>query len=112
MQDSVVQYIVGDLQKAVIFSGRSRRAEYWWYLLFYMIVTGLLSAIDRVVSVPGFIQWLITAGLWIPTLSTGWRRMHDVGKPGGFILIPIYSLILALTAGDVGTNAYGPDPKA
>ncbi|MNG40685.1 hypothetical protein D3C84_1293850 [compost metagenome] len=37
--------------------------------------------------------------------------MHDVGKSGWFILIPIYSLILACTEGDKGTNEYGPDPK-
>ena len=37
--------------------------------------------------------------------------MHDVGKSGWYILIPIYNLILACTAGDYGKNDYGQDPK-
>ena len=37
--------------------------------------------------------------------------MHDVGKSGWFILIPIYNIILAATNGDSGSNEYGPDPK-
>lgn len=47
----------------------------------------------------------------IPTLAVGVRRMHDVGKSGFFILIPIYSLILALTEGEANENQYGPNPK-
>jgi uncharacterized membrane protein YhaH (DUF805 family) len=37
--------------------------------------------------------------------------MHDVGKSGWFLLIPIYNLILACTNGETGANQYGPDPK-
>jgi uncharacterized membrane protein YhaH (DUF805 family) len=37
--------------------------------------------------------------------------MHDLGKSGWYILIPIYNLILACTNGQEGTNEYGPDPK-
>jgi uncharacterized membrane protein YhaH (DUF805 family) len=44
-------------------------------------------------------------------LSVGWRKIHDVGKPGGYIFIPIYAFILAVTEGVKGTNKYGPDPK-
>jgi uncharacterized membrane protein YhaH (DUF805 family) len=39
------------------------------------------------------------------------RRMHDVGKSGWFILIPIYNLVLACTEGDHGDNEYGANPK-
>jgi uncharacterized membrane protein YhaH (DUF805 family) len=37
--------------------------------------------------------------------------MHDVGKNGWYILIPIYNFILCVTEGDKGENEYGPDPK-
>lgn len=46
------------------------------------------------------------------SLAVGVRRMHDVGKSGWFLLIPIYSLILAVTEGEKGTNRYGKDPKS
>ena len=47
----------------------------------------------------------------IPGIAVAVRRMHDVGKSGWFALIPIYNIILALSEGDQGDNAYGPDPK-
>ena len=47
----------------------------------------------------------------IPSIAAGVRRMHDVGKSGWYILIPIYSLILACTDSEPGSNEYGPNPK-
>lgn len=37
--------------------------------------------------------------------------MHDTGKNGLYLFIPIYNLILLFTAGDKGGNKYGADPK-
>jgi uncharacterized membrane protein YhaH (DUF805 family) len=37
--------------------------------------------------------------------------MHDVGKSGWFLLIPIYNFILAVSEGEKGENQYGQDPK-
>jgi uncharacterized membrane protein YhaH (DUF805 family) len=37
--------------------------------------------------------------------------LHDVGKSGWFILIPIYNIILMCTEGEKGPNEYGSDPK-
>lgn len=55
----------------------------------------------------------------VPGLAVAWRRLHDIGKSGGywfFILIPLVGPIILLVwlakADDVGDNAYGPDPKA
>ncbi|CEN44052.1 Inner membrane protein yhaH [Capnocytophaga canimorsus] len=48
----------------------------------------------------------------VPSIAVGVRRMHDVGKSGWFILVPIYNLVLCLTEGERGPNQYGPDPKA
>jgi uncharacterized membrane protein YhaH (DUF805 family) len=44
-------------------------------------------------------------------MSVATRRMHDVGKSGWFLLIPIYNLILACSPGTKGDNKFGPDPK-
>ncbi|MCE2743744.1 MAG: DUF805 domain-containing protein, partial [Fluviicola sp.] len=48
----------------------------------------------------------------LPSLAVAVRRMHDVGKSGWFVLIPIYNFILAVTEGDSGSNEYGNDPKS
>jgi uncharacterized membrane protein YhaH (DUF805 family) len=47
----------------------------------------------------------------LPSIAVGVRRMHDVGKSGWFLLIPIYNLVLALTDSESGENKYGPNPK-
>jgi len=48
----------------------------------------------------------------VPNIAIGVRMMHDVGKSGWFLLIPICNLILACTEGANGANEYGADPKA
>ena len=58
-----------------------------------------------------FISTIYSFAVIIPSIAVGVRRMHDVGKSGWFVLIPIYNLILAVTEGDKGDNKYGPDPK-
>jgi len=53
------------------------------------------------------VSYLYSLVAFLPGLAVGVRRMHDVGKSGWFILIPLYNLILALTKGDEGTNEFG-----
>lgn len=102
------------------FNGRARRKEYWMFILFYNIIiiaAYILAIILMFISstlgsiVLGLIGLLVLA-LLIPTIAVAVRRMHDVGKSGWFILIPIYNIILLITEGEKGDNQYGPDPKA
>lgn len=55
---------------------------------------------------------IIHLALIIPSLAVAVRRVHDVGKNGWYILIPIYNLILFCTEGTSGQNEYGEDPKS
>lgn len=107
------------------FSGRARRSEYWYFCLFNMLISFVLGGLGRMAG-EGFFATVLTsiASLYslatlIPGLAVAWRRLHDIGKSGGywfFILIPLAGPIILLIwfakAGDVGDNAYGPDPKA
>ena len=105
------------LKKYATFSGRARRKEYWMFTLFSLIVSILLTVIDASVGLfdaqsgRGAISTIYSIAVLLPSISVGVRRMHDVGKSGWFILIPIYNLILALTEGESKENEYGPDPK-
>jgi uncharacterized membrane protein YhaH (DUF805 family) len=99
------------LKKYATFSGRARRSEYWYFTLFSTIITIVLMVIGGVVKV-NFLQTIYSLAVLVPALAVGVRRMHDVGKSGWYLLIPIYSLILACTEGVAGDNEYGPDPKA
>jgi uncharacterized membrane protein YhaH (DUF805 family) len=92
--------------KYATFTGRASRSEYWYFYLFYIIAYIAGMVVDAAAG-SQFIQYLFIIPLWLPLVSAGVRRMHDVGKSGWFILIPIYNLILACTASNPGSNKYG-----
>ena len=93
------------------FNGRASRAEFWWFMLFCFIVSGVCSAIS---SILGGIAEL---ALLLPTLTVSWRRLHDTGRAGGwwFIgLIPLVGWIILIVwyvqrSQDV-PNRFGPVP--
>jgi uncharacterized membrane protein YhaH (DUF805 family) len=107
-----INYFVKVLKNYVNFDGRARRSEYWYYTLVSIIISIILMFADSAIgSVEGILGMIFSLGTIIPSIAVGVRRMHDVGKSGWYILIPIYNLVLACTNGDTGTNQYGADPK-
>ena len=98
------------LENYANFNGRARRAEYWWFTLANIIVSVVFQVIDSVIGM-AILGTIYGLAVLVPGIAVAIRRMHDVGKSGWFILIPIYNLILACTEGDKGPNEYGPDPK-
>ncbi|MBI5646732.1 MAG: DUF805 domain-containing protein [Ignavibacteriae bacterium] len=104
------------LKKYADFSGRARRKEYWMFFLVNFLVYVVLSIIAmmsiEMALVMSLIQLLYYLAVLIPSIAVGVRRMHDTGRSGWWLLVPIANLIFALTAGTTGDNEYGPDPKA
>ena len=97
------------------FSGRSSRSEYWWFLLFFMVVSFVVPLLDSTQS--GLISILAVLGLYIPVLAVQVRRLHDINRSGWWILIsfvPIVGAILLLvwhcSKGTQGDNRFGKDP--
>ena len=112
------------LKKYAVFSGRARRTEFWYFVLFNIIVTIVLSVIDRLIgtfsgaSNLGILSGIYSLAVLIPTLAVAVRRLHDIDRTGWWILIglipligTIVLLVFALTPGTPGSNRYGPDPK-
>lgn len=106
-----MNYYISVLQNYATFSGRARRKEYWMFFLFNMIFSFIFGFICGLIGVPELAN-LYTLVVLLPSIAVAVRRMHDVGKSGWFILIPIYNFVLAVTEGDKGDNEYGADPKA
>lgn len=44
--------------------------------------------------------------------SAGVRRMHDIGKSGWWIIVPVVSLVFACLDSQPHENEYGANPKA
>jgi uncharacterized membrane protein YhaH (DUF805 family) len=106
-----MQYFINALKNHYAdFTGRARRAEYWYFTLFNIIVSFVLGFITGALKMP-WLASLYTLAVILPGIAVGVRRMHDVGKSGWYILIPFYNLVLACTEGDRGPNEYGADPK-
>ena len=104
------------LKKYAVFSGRARRKEYWMFCLFNIIIGFILGVIEGIAGINSgnngsILPSIYQLAILIPSIAVGVRRMHDVGKSGWFLLIPIYNLILTVTEGNKGDNQYGTDPK-
>ncbi|SPJ28240.1 DUF805 domain-containing protein [Falsiruegeria mediterranea] len=84
------------LAKYFVFSGRALRSEYWWFVLFVVIVSIALAIVDA--SLFGMnpetgesnqvITPIFQLAVVIPMLAAGWRRLHDTGRPGWYLLLP------------------------
>jgi len=94
-----MNYYLKVLQNYANFNGRARRAEYWYFVLFNMIASIIVGIIGGLMDFE-LLGNLYSLAVLLPSLAVGVRRMHDVGKSGWFILIPIYNFILAVTEGD------------
>jgi uncharacterized membrane protein YhaH (DUF805 family) len=119
-----VSWYLEALTKYAVFSGRSRRMEYWYFVLFNLIVFIVLGLIDtllgtfNVVQGVGLLSGIYSLAVIIPTLAVTVRRLHDIDRTGWWIfinLIPLIGtivlLVFALTPGTLGSNRYGSDPK-
>ena len=117
---NMFQAVISVFSKYAEFKGRARRSEYWYFVLFNVIVTVILVLIWRLPSKGHYNIPLSVYRLAIlcPSLALSWRRLHDIGKPGKYwfvYLIPVIGtwifLYWAAQPGEIGTNPYGPDPK-
>lgn len=94
------------------FSGRARRAEYWWFFLFNLLIATILAAMSETVS------GLFSLATLLPALAVSVRRLHDIDRSGWWLLLifvpligPIVLLVWSLTKGATGPNRFGEDPK-
>lgn len=108
-------YFVGVIKEFYNFmvTGRSRRTEYWGFTLFQFIFCIIAAMIDLFLfgGEKMIIFEYVSSILLFPQWRLSFRRMHDVGKPAGYIFIPFYSFILSLKDSEPNTNKYGPNPK-
>ncbi|GAB3999945.1 DUF805 domain-containing protein [Spirosoma daeguense] len=116
-QTSILDNYVAVLKKYNDFSGRARRGEFWDFVIVNVVVAQVLNLINALLfngaTLTGALTVILALNVvtLLPSAAVFVRRMHDVGKSGWYVLIPVYSLILAYKEGDKGLNKYGTDPK-
>lgn len=102
------------------FEGRSSRAEYWYFLLFYLVfafVMGLFIDDDGPGLIVGVAAFVIGIANMIALIAVSVRRLHDIGKSGWWLFIgfiPIIGGLILLVwhcvRGDDGNNRFGLSP--
>ncbi|MDO7840897.1 DUF805 domain-containing protein [Sphingomonas immobilis] len=127
-----MEYMLMPLKRYADFEGRSRRTEYWMFVLGIFIVSivigviaGILGAIlgggegggGAMVVVFGLFG-IFALGLIVPSIAVQVRRFHDQDKSGWFVLLGLIPyvgglvvLVFMCLPGTVGPNKFGPDPK-
>ena len=89
------------------FRGRSTRAEFWWWVLFTVIVVIGLSLVDVSLGTydeetGGLLSGLFRLATLIPSMAVGARRLHDINRSGwwqlmwliGWLIVPAVILII------------------
>jgi len=112
-------------KKYTVFTGRSRRKEYWFFVLFNILVSLALAIVDYFTGTynarygMGLLGGLYTLAVLIPAIAVTVRRLHDTGRSGWWfliVLVPIVGgivlLVFMVLDSQPGENAYGPSPKA
>ena len=81
------------LTKYAEFNGRAARSEFWWFMVFIMLVAVALAYFSQILS------GVFLVAMLLPQLAVGARRLHDIGKSGWwqlFALVPAAGIILLM----------------
>ena len=100
-QKNIWQYFLTGVTKNYFnFTGRARRKEYWGFLLTSTVILILAAILDAFllawgVSNPDWIKitLILNLVLFLPSMTIGVRRFHDIGKRGWF---PVVNSVLSL----------------
>ncbi|HDH03921.1 MAG TPA: DUF805 domain-containing protein [Candidatus Campbellbacteria bacterium] len=118
-----MNYYLAVLKKYAIFNGRARRAEYWYFTLFNLIISVALGVVNGIVFFTTGISiivlcWIYVLAVVIPSLAVAVRRLHDTGRSGWWMLISlipfiggIVLLVFFVQDSQPGENQYGSNPK-
>ena len=124
------------LKKYAVFDGRARRKEYWFFILFNILISMALGFIDQwtdnivhetdlgslsggnYIGFLGVLSGIYSLGVMIPAMAVSVRRLHDTDRSGWWLLINFVPVIGAFVffyfmvlESNPERNEYGASPK-
>jgi len=125
--------------KYASWQGRAPRSEFWWFQLFVVVVSFVLSALDAALGLVvdlgsetvettsgpitffngdlGALSTIWAIVIFLPSLAVLVRRLHDTDRTGWWywiLLVPCIGLIVIivfmLLPSTRGDNRFGSDP--
>ena len=118
-----VQAVRSSLRQYAQLSGRARRSQYWYFVLFTSVVGLAAALVDNAIDSDlsggmGIVGLVVSLALLLPTLTVSWRRMHDIGRPGTWVLLNfvpgigwIVFIVLACRDSQSQANRFGASPE-
>ena len=115
-----MHWMILPLKRYAEFSGRSRRTEYWMFVLFQILLgvafwvlmaifgggalmsggdPTALAAAGGAVMIIAVIYGLVSLALIIPGIAVGVRRLHDTNRSGWWILAPLVGYVIMAIGG-------------
>ncbi len=123
------------IKNYVTFKGRARRKEYWFFILFNVIISIALTLLDSLlfgetsidnvgilhtvnIDNASILSTIYSLAIFLPSLAVSVRRLHDTGRTGWWLLIALIPLVGAIVLlifmvqdSKPGTNQFGANPK-
>ena len=96
-------------RKYAEFGGRSRRKEYWSYVLLLIVVGVVIGIVERALGLTGMVgpygplSLLFGLVTLVPSLAVGVRRLHDTDRSGWWLLIGYGPMLLSLCLTLIGS---------
>jgi uncharacterized membrane protein YhaH (DUF805 family) len=81
------------------FNGRVGRAQYWYYILVVFVLAIGVWLVGSVTT--RALSSLFSLALLLPNLGMTVRRLHDTGKPGIWVLLPLIPGVLMIVLGSL-----------
>ena len=95
------------LKKFFNFKGRARRSEYWWFVLFVVIVSTAFSYAGLLLPFLSIVGMICSMLLMIPQFAAMTRRLHDTGRSGWWVAILAIFYVAALVSMAILLIPYG-----
>lgn len=90
------------------FSGQATRPEFWWFMLFVLLLVGAMESINQTLG------GLALIALLLPLSAVGARRLRHTGRSGWwllFALAPVGGIVLLAVLWSLPGTSQSPIPE-
>ena len=123
---NLVSAVKSGFRNYAVFSGRASRAAFWKFVLFILLALIATTIINSLIFGPeardavtwsvdssgnttvlagrtttykgGWLGNLVMVAVFLPYLAVAWRRMHDTGRSGWWVFLPVPMLVIVYAA--------------
>ena len=119
---NLIESVKTCLKKYGVIDGRASRSEYWYFVLFYLLMNFILGAIEGLLGLfqdynRSVLASIVSLFFIIPYITVSVRRLHDINRTGWWQLLSIIPIIgwivlffFHIKKSDDNDNRFGSNP--